>query len=415
MVSSQREIESVGRTVEEALGAGLRELHCSISDVSWTMLQEGSKGLFGLFGSRPAKVRIVLKDDSDDDDELTNNILSALTSRPSPLPETEERRAESSQPRIHQNQQKPVPDTKPTEKIAVKPAKSAEKSVGKLSERPNEKPAGRLVEKYAEKPVEKSIENPAERPVEKPVEKRTEKPVEKTVAKPPVPKPAQKPEPAAKPAGQGGETIDLKRDPRQPFVPKQWSAPGREGRESGNRDSNQRGVGGSPRKDPFSRTHTAPDRSVIRTIPSQPYTPTQPRRDTNRPGRSVPATYAHQNNPRPFVADPEFEDGLSSLTFPPPPTEPPIIHPEDTPMGAVQRYLMGLTAKMGADVRVYVTEDEEHHITAKMVGDTLGILIGRRGETLDAIQYLCSLAVNRGRDEYIRITLDTENYRARRE
>jgi spoIIIJ-associated protein len=84
-------------------------------------------------------------------------------------------------------------------------------------------------------------------------------------------------------------------------------------------------------------------------------------------------------------------------------------------MGTVQRYLMGLTAKMGADVRVYVTEDEEHHITAKMVGDTLGILIGRRGETLDAIQYLCSLAVNRGRDEYIRITLDTENYRARRE
>ncbi|MDR1263832.1 MAG: protein jag [Oscillospiraceae bacterium] len=153
----------------------------------------------------------------------------------------------------------------------------------------------------------------------------------------------------------------------------------------------------------------------MRTLPSQPYTPTQPRRDANRPGRNVPAAYARPNSPRPFVPDPEFEDGLNALTFPPPPTEPPIIHPEGTPMGTVQRYLMGLTAKMGADVRVYVTEDEEHHITAKMVGDTLGILIGRRGETLDAIQYLCSLAVNRGRDEYIRITLDTENYRARRE
>ncbi|MDR1262654.1 MAG: Jag N-terminal domain-containing protein, partial [Oscillospiraceae bacterium] len=226
MVSSQREIESVGRTVEEALGAGLRELHCSISDVSWTMLQEGSKGLFGLFGSRPAKVRIVLKDDSDNDDALTNDILSALTSRPSPRPEAEERRAESSQPRIHQNQQKSVPDTKSAEKITVRPMKPAEKSVDKFIERSNEKPTGRL--------VEKPVENPAKELVEK------------SAAKPPVPKSAKKPEPAAKPAGQGGETVDLKRGPRQPFVPKQWSAPGREGKDFGNRDNNQRSIGSPP-------------------------------------------------------------------------------------------------------------------------------------------------------------------------
>ena len=50
-----------------------------------------------------------------------------------------------------------------------------------------------------------------------------------------------------------------------------------------------------------------------------------------------------------------------------------------------------------------------------MIGDTLGILIGRRGETLDAIQYLTSLQVNRGNDEYVRVVLDTENYRAKRE
>lgn len=115
------------------------------------------------------------------------------------------------------------------------------------------------------------------------------------------------------------------------------------------------------------------------------------------------------------MIDPDYDEALSGMTFPPPPTEPPEIHPTDTTMGIVQQYLIGLTAKMGMEIRVYVTEDEERHITAKMVGDTLGILIGRRGETLDAIQYLCSLAVNRGREEYIRITLDTENYRARRE
>ena len=47
--------------------------------------------------------------------------------------------------------------------------------------------------------------------------------------------------------------------------------------------------------------------------------------------------------------------------------------------------------------------------------DTLGILIGRRGETLDALQYLTSLRINKGQDHYTRVTLDTENYRAKRE
>lgn len=50
-----------------------------------------------------------------------------------------------------------------------------------------------------------------------------------------------------------------------------------------------------------------------------------------------------------------------------------------------------------------------------MTGDTLGILIGRRGETLDALQYLTSLRINKGQDHYTRVTLDTENYRAKRE
>lgn len=45
----------------------------------------------------------------------------------------------------------------------------------------------------------------------------------------------------------------------------------------------------------------------------------------------------------------------------------------------------------------------------------MGILIGKRGNTLDSIQYLISLAVNRGRDKYIRVLLDTESYRKRRE
>ena len=64
--------------------------------------------------------------------------------------------------------------------------------------------------------------------------------------------------------------------------------------------------------------------------------------------------------------------------------------------------------------KVEVTETEES-INVNLVGDSTGVLIGRRGETLDALQYLTSLVVNKDLDEYKRVVLDTENYRAKRE
>ena len=97
------------------------------------------------------------------------------------------------------------------------------------------------------------------------------------------------------------------------------------------------------------------------------------------------------------------------------PTEPPVIHAEDTPAGKAQRFLMDVTAMMNVKVDVYVDDTREDGLYIHMIGDTLGILIGRRGETLDALQYLTSLQVNKGREGYIRVTLDTENYRAKRE
>ncbi len=78
-------------------------------------------------------------------------------------------------------------------------------------------------------------------------------------------------------------------------------------------------------------------------------------------------------------------------------------------------FLQELTNKMGVTVQVTAKIDEEGNLRVSMDGDTSGVLIGRRGETLDALQYLTSLVVNRHLDSYVRITLDTENYRARRE
>ena len=77
-------------------------------------------------------------------------------------------------------------------------------------------------------------------------------------------------------------------------------------------------------------------------------------------------------------------------------------------------FLGGLTERMNVPVEIEVMESEEQ-LRMQMAGDNMSLLIGRRGETLDALQYLTSLTVNRGREDYLRISIDTENYRAKRE
>lgn len=58
---------------------------------------------------------------------------------------------------------------------------------------------------------------------------------------------------------------------------------------------------------------------------------------------------------------------------------------------------------------------QDNELSVLMSGDNMGVLIGKRGQTLDSLQYLVSLVVNKHRDVYIRVKLDTENYRERRE
>ena len=79
-------------------------------------------------------------------------------------------------------------------------------------------------------------------------------------------------------------------------------------------------------------------------------------------------------------------------------------------------FLTGLLKQIGAEEEsaVKVELGEENHYYAEVSGAKMGVLIGRRGETLDAVQYLCSLVVNKGTEEKIRVTVDTENYRSKR-
>ncbi len=61
-----------------------------------------------------------------------------------------------------------------------------------------------------------------------------------------------------------------------------------------------------------------------------------------------------------------------------------------------------------------VYREEEKAIDIELSGDEMGVLIGKRGQTLDSLQYLVSLVVNKEMEEYIRVKVDTENYRQRR-
>lgn len=69
--------------------------------------------------------------------------------------------------------------------------------------------------------------------------------------------------------------------------------------------------------------------------------------------------------------------------------------------------------KMVVVVDVQYDEDEKN-MNIELSGDDMGVLIGKRGQTLDSLQYLVSLVVNKNVDEYIRVKVDTENYRERR-
>lgn len=242
--------EASAKTVQEAIAAGLEALGVSISDVTVETIDEGSKGLFGLFGSRLAKVRLTVKEEEED-------ILSVLT---------------------------------------------------------EEKPAAKKTEAKKAEPAEKPA--PARRPAPKPKAESTEEEAPKQ------PRPRRRK--AERPAAEAAEV----KEPKKPLPPK-------------------------PPVKPL-------EKPVVTMLANEQVTP-------------------------------------------------------DSAAGKAQAFLRELTHLMGVEVDVAVGNDQEGNVFVQMTGDTLGVLIGRRGETLDALQYLTSLKVNRGQEGYTRVTLDTENYRAKRE
>jgi len=286
--------EFTGKTTQEAIDTGLAALGVTIADVHVDVIQEGAKGLFGLFGSKPACVRLTVMEDEQEDDHGLSDLLGSFS---------------LSDP----NQKK------------KQPAKTAAKSETR---------------KEAPKAETKKETPKAEAKKEAPKAENV-----KAEAKEEAPK-AEEKQDAAK------AEAKKERAPKQPRPAKKERAP----------------------KAPKAEAKT----DAAEAKEEKEYAPMLPAEAFN-------------------------------------PTEPPVMHDEATPAGRAQRFLMDVTERMNVKVDVYVDDSKEDSLYIHMIGDTLGILIGRRGETLDALQYLTSLQVNKGREGYIRVTLDTENYRAKRE
>ncbi len=89
---------------------------------------------------------------------------------------------------------------------------------------------------------------------------------------------------------------------------------------------------------------------------------------------------------------------------------------EDINVEAVsKKFLSDVFAAMGISVEISTKyNDSLKTLEVDLSGDEMGVLIGKRGQTLDSLQYLISLVVNKGTSEYVRVKVDTENYRQRR-
>lgn len=81
----------------------------------------------------------------------------------------------------------------------------------------------------------------------------------------------------------------------------------------------------------------------------------------------------------------------------------------------IREFLENVFQAMGLDVQIEIIYNrEEKSMDINLSGPEMGFLIGKRGQTLDSLQYLASLVVNKESEEYIRVKMDTENYRERR-
>ena len=147
--------------------------------------------------------------------------------------------------------------------------------------------------------------------------------------------------------------------------------------------------------------------------PEAPAAPVQPEKKPEPRPQPIPQPKPEQPKTR------KPEPPKAPVKAPEPPAQAPAAAPEQSVLDdnarRITEFLTGLLEHMDSPAQVQVTETEKGRYSVVLEGQKLGQLIGRRGETLDAIQQLTNYAVNSGREKRIRVHVDAENYRAKRE
>lgn len=87
---------------------------------------------------------------------------------------------------------------------------------------------------------------------------------------------------------------------------------------------------------------------------------------------------------------------------------------DEAPEEVAAKFLGDIFKAMELDVNIDAKEGEDNTVSIDISGDNMGIVIGKRGDTLDSLQYLTSLVVNKHSEDYIKVSIDTENYREKR-
>ncbi len=88
---------------------------------------------------------------------------------------------------------------------------------------------------------------------------------------------------------------------------------------------------------------------------------------------------------------------------------------KETPTLKAVEFVETLLKNMGVEATVEITEETEEGVSLSVNGDSLGVLIGRHGDVLDSLQYLATLVANKDIEDFFRVTVDVEGYRAKRE
>lgn len=151
------------------------------------------------------------------------------------------------------------------------------------------------------------------------------------------------------------------------------------------------GIGASPAK--VSLTYEVPDPAPEKT--PEPVKPEPAAFQAKKPAapKAAPEVPAEKPAPKPIPAP----------------------APEGTLEAKIETFMKGLLEHMGSDAVPSATKVDEDTYAVELIGSSLGMLIGRRGDTLDAIQHITNYAVNHGQSKRVRINVDAENYRKKRE